>query len=343
MKNILIALVLAVAVALGAIAYRQASQAAQNRAELRAAHTELTAAQTQLNANAEATDKAASAQRSAKALQETLEKTSAFADEKAKQAEQLQSKLAEAKTNSSNPMAGFAKMFKDPKMRDMIKASQKTVMGPMIEKQYGALFKQLNMTADESGQLKKLLTDKMLSGADAGMSLMDNSLTAEERAVATKQIKTQSDDYDAQIKTFLGDGYPAFADYEKSVPDRMAVSQFTDQLSGDNVLSADQNDKLIQAMGDARKNFKWTTDFNNQNQTPPDGDFSKMFAAGKLDTFATENERFDTEFLAKAGTILSPTQLKEFEQHQKTQRDLKLMGLKMAEGMFGNQTPAPAH
>ena len=168
MKNIVIAVLLIAAIALGTIAYRQANQAAQNRAELLQAHTELAAAQTKLTASAEAADKAASVERSSKAIQETLVKTSQFAKEKEQQAAQLQEKLADAKTNSSNPMAGVAKMFNDPKMREMIKSQQKLVMGPMIEKQYGALFEQLKLTPDEGGQLKKLLTDKMLAGADAG-------------------------------------------------------------------------------------------------------------------------------------------------------------------------------
>jgi len=46
-------------------------------------------------------------------------------------------------------------------------------------------------------------------------------------------MKSATDDYDAQIKQFLGDdNYQMFQAYEKTTPDRMTVSQFSDQLSG---------------------------------------------------------------------------------------------------------------
>ena len=70
MKNILIVLLLAMAVALGALAYHQSHQAAQNRAELLSVHAELAAVQSKLKATAEATDRLAGTERSAKALQE---------------------------------------------------------------------------------------------------------------------------------------------------------------------------------------------------------------------------------------------------------------------------------
>src|SRR5450759_4322165 len=107
----------------------------------------------------------------------------------------------------------------------------------------------------------------MLAGADAGMSLMDGSLDAAQRADLAKQTKSETDDYDAQLKQFLSDdNYPAFRAYEKTVPDRMTVSQFSDQLAGGaSPLSNDQQQQLSQAMNDARTSFKWTTDNNNKN------------------------------------------------------------------------------
>ena len=337
MKNILIALLLAMAVALGALAYHQSHQAAQNRAELLSVHAELAAVQSRLKATAEATDRLAGTERSAKALQETLVKTSQFAKEKEQQAAQLQEKLADAKTNSNNPMAGVAKMFNDPKMREMIKSQQKMVMGPMIEKQYGDLFKQLKMSADESGQLKKLLTDKMLAGADAGMAMMDGSVDAAQRAELTKQMKSEQEDYDAQIKQFFGDGYDSYKNYEKTVPDRMVVSQFGDALSGDAALQPDQQAQLIQALNEERTGFKWTTDFSDQSKPPADGNYAAMFTEEKLDKFTQEKEKFDQQFLARAQKILSPEQFKQYAQFQKTQRDMQIMGMKMAAQMFGGE------
>jgi len=332
MKNIIIVLLLVVSLVLGARAVHQQKQITQSRDELARTQSQLASAQDQLKAGTGATEQIASAKRSSKILQDTLVETSRFADEKAKQAEQLQQLLAAAKTNSSNPLAGMAKMFNDPRMKEMIKSQQKAVMGPMIDKQYGALFQQLNMTADESMQLKTLLLNKILAGADAGMSMLDGSMDADKRAELTRQMKSQTDDYDTQIKQFLGDAYPAYQSYEKTVPDRTVVNQFSDQLSGDNSLNPDQQAQLIQAMSDARTGFKWTTDYSNKN--PPNGDFTAMFSADKLDQFTKEKEQFDQQFLEQAQRILTPAQATQFQQFQASQRQLQIMGMKMAAQMF---------
>ena len=246
--------------------------------------------------------------------------------------------MSGAKTNAAkaNPMAGMAKMFKDPKMRELIKTQQKAFMGPMITKQYEEFFKAANLSSEDSDQLKKLMTDKMLVGADQGMALMDDSTTAEERAAAGKKIKADQDDYDAQIKQLLGDNYAAYQSYEKTVPDRSEVNQFGEQLSGDQALTADQKTQLVKELGEARSSFKWTTDYT-QNKTPEDGNYAGMFSDEKIEKFAQEKEQFDAQFLERAQKILTPEQTKQYAEHQKTQRDMQMMGMKMAASMFGKK------
>ena len=331
MKNITIVLLVIVSIALAALAVNQQKRAAQTRAELAKAQAELVTARQELAAFADAADQIASAKRASKALQDSLTETSKFADEKAKQAEALQQTLA-TKTNSSNPLAGMAKMLNDPKMKEMIKSQQKAALGPILDKQYGALFQQLNMTPEQSAQLKSLLMNKMLAGSDAGMAMLDDSVDAAKRAELAKQMKSDMDEYDAQIKQFLGDAYPTYQNYEKTVPDRTVVSQFSDQLSGDNALTPDQQAQLIQAMTDARTGFKFTTDYSTQS--PPNGDYASMFSADKVDQFTKEKEQFDQQFLAQAQKFLTPAQAAQFEQFQSSQRQLQIMGMKMAAQMF---------
>ena len=225
-------------------------------------------------------------------------------------------------------------MFKDPKMKEMIKSSQKAFMGPMLDKQYAALFQQLNLTPDQTAALKDLLQKKMSVGADAGMSMLDGSLDAAQRVDLAKQMKSETDDYDAQIKQFLGDdNYQVFQAYEKTTPDRMTVSQFSDQLSGSATpLSSDQQQQLIQMMSDERNGFKWTADYNNKN--PLNGDFASMFSEDKINQFAKEKDQLDQQILARAQQMLTPEQLASFQQFQTTQRELQIAGMKMAATMF---------
>ena len=327
MKNIAIALLLAVSIALGALTIHQKNQLAQMQ-------TQLASVQNQLKEKSEADEKTMFAESRAKMLQNALTETAAAAGEQSKQVVQLQKSLVATKTNGANPFGEMSKMFKDPKMKEMIKSSQKMFMGPMIDKQYAALFQQLNMTPEQAATLKDLLQKKMLAGADAGMSMMDGSLDAAQRADLTKQIKSATDDYDAQIKQFLGDeNYPAFQGYEKTVPDRMTVSQFSDQLvGGTSPLSNDQQQQLAVAMNDARTSFKWTTDYNNKN--PSSGDYASMFSEDKINQFTSEKEQFDQQFLTRAQQILTPEQAMAFQQFQTAQRELQIMGMKMAANMF---------
>ena len=332
MKNIAIVLLLAVSIALGALAFRQKHQLTET-------HTQLVAVESRLQAQAAAIESTKAAASRAKMLEAALKETAAAAGEQSKQqtkqVAQLQTKLAEAKTNApAGGLSALSTMFKDPKMKEIIKAQQKTVRGPMIEKQYAGLFRQLNMTPEESTSMKDLLMKKMLAGADSGLSLLDGSLDAAQRAELTKQMKAETEAYDAQIKNFLGtDNYSAFQSYEKTVPDRFSVTQFNDQLgSGPNQLSADQQEQLALAMSEARTSYKWTTDYSNKK--PTDGDYAAMFSEDKLNQYAQEKEKFDEQFLTKAQQILTPDQSKAFADFQKTQRDLQMMGMKMAASMF---------
>jgi hypothetical protein len=324
MKNVAITLLLAATISLGAFSWHQKNQLAQMQ-------TQLANAQNQLKEKSEADEQIARVERKSKILQDTLAETSKFAAEKSKQAEQLQQSLAAAKTNGANP---FADMFKDPKMKELIKSSQKAFMGPMLDKQYAALFQQLGLTPEQTATLKDLLQKKMLVGADAGMSMMDGSLDASQRMELAKQIKGKTDEYDAQIKQFLGDeNYQMFQAYEKTTPDRMTVSQFSDQLSGgDTALNADQQQQLIQMMSDERNGFKWTTDYNNKNTL--NGDFTSMFSEDKINQFMKEKEQLDQQILVRARQILTAEQLASFQQFQTSQRELQIAGMKMAAQMF---------
>ena len=332
MKNIALILLLAVSIALGALTFRQKNQLAET-------NSQLAAVETRLQAQTAMIESAKAAASRAKMLEAALKESAAAAGEQSKQqtnqVAQLQTKLAAAKTNApAGGLSALATMFKDPKMKEMIKSQQKAVMGPMIEKQYASLFRQLNLTPEESASMKDLLMKKTLAGADSGMSLLDGSLDASQRAELSKKTKAETDDCEAQIKEFLGaDNYSAFQSYEKTVPVRYSVTQFNDQLgSGPNQLSADQQEQLALAMSEARTSYKWTTDYSNKK--PTDGDYAAMFSEDKVNQYAQEKEKFDEQFLAKAQQILTPDQIKTFADFQKTQRDLQMMGMKMAASMF---------
>jgi hypothetical protein len=332
MKNILIAIFIVATIAFGSVSVAQRKVLKDQALKLQQTEARVAALEKELKDKSESIERASLAEQKATVLQKTVAETAAAAVEKSQQVEQLQQKLDLAKTNDMGSLIG--NMLKDPKMKDMIKASQKLYIGPMVDKSYGAFVQQMNLSSEQAAGLKDLLQKKMLVATDMGTSMLDSSLDAAQRAELTKQIKTETDAYDAQIKDFLGEqNYKSFQDYEKTVPDRMVVDQFSTQLGDSATLTSDQQSQLIQAMSDERNNFKWTVNFNDQKSSG--GDLATMFTDENISRFAQEQEQFDQQFLTRAQTILGPDQLKAFEQFKKSQRDMQIAGMKIAAKMFG--------
>ncbi|MFO1487447.1 MAG: hypothetical protein U1F65_03120 [Verrucomicrobiota bacterium] len=330
MKNAIIGILLIATLALGALFLTQQKQAKTKSEQLAATESKLAEAKAEVQSKSEADEKVTAAETKARILQDTLKETAASVEQQSNRVAQLQ---AAAKTNT--PANPFAAMLKDPKMKEMIKTQQKMVMGPMIEKNYSAFLKQSSLSPEQAANLKQLLTDKMLSGADMGMSMLDGSLDAEKRAELTRQVKTNMDNYDRQIKELLGDDTnKAFQDYEKTVPDRMAISQLHDQLANTpNALTPELENQIIGIMSQERTGFKWTTDYSNQNAV--NGDLGKMFTEDKLNTFALEKEQLDQKVLDRVKPLLSEDQFTAYQSFLEQQRNLQLAGMKMAGQMFG--------
>jgi len=333
MKNITIAVLLIATIALGALSVMQRGKAQKQATQLAEAETRLAAVEAQLKEKTEAIESAKLAETKAKVLQETLSATAAGALDRSNQIAQLQQSLATAKTNTgSNPLAD---MLKDPAMKEMIKSQQKLVLGPMIDKMYSELAKQLNLSPEQTSGLKELLLNKMMAGAEMGMSLMDGSADAAKRVEIGRQIKADMQAFDSQIKEYLGEeNYRSFEAYEKTTPDRMAVGQFREQLASSSTpLTADQERQLVQAMNQERTNFKWSTDY--QNKQPGDPDFAQIFSEEKLNQFAREKAQFDQQFIERAKQILTPDQIALYESYQATQTETQIGQMKMAAKLFG--------
>ena len=163
--------------------------------------------------------------------------------------------------------------------------------------------------------------------------MMGGDMDAEKRTELAKQMKEKNEGFDAQIKTMLGDeNYAVFETYEKTIPDRTAVSQFKSQIGDSTPLDANQEQLLIAAMSEARKDFKFTTDYNNK--TDFSEDMMSKFTEERVDVFFKESDRLNQQYLARAQTILSQEQFTAYQKSLKTQQDMARMGMKMAVQMF---------
>src|ERR1051326_64641 len=270
-------------------------------------------------------------------LQPRLHETQANAIAKAEEVTQISEALANRVQTNAKAANPLGEMFKNKEMKEMIKTQQKTVLGGMIDKNYGAYFTSLNLTPEQSSALKDLVLNRGLADAEAGMSMLSETDPTKRKELMDK-TKADRDAINSQIKAFLGeDNYTQFQTYEKTIPDRMALNMYKDQQdTGPGALNSDQESQLLQAMSEERQNFKFTTDFSDQSKFT--GDFASYFTEEKIDQFQKEMEDLHQHYLDRAKTILTPEQLDPFGKFLNGQREMQKVGFKMAASMFGQKS-----
>jgi hypothetical protein len=236
--------------------------------------------------------------------------------------------------NPGNPLSALAKMFDDPDMREAIASQQKAAMGPIIDKTYGKLFSDLKLSPDQASALKEMLLNKQLGAAQIGMSALSGDSDPSKAKDLAQKVKAASDASDAEIKAFLGDDkYAQLKTYEKSSADRMTLSGFKDQLNGSAALTADQEQQLVDAMSQARQNFKFTTDFTDKSKLAA-GDVTTMFNEENVNRFIQEMDQLNQHYIEKAQNILTPDQLEAYQKFLNNQQALQKMGMQMGAKMF---------
>lgn len=332
MKTIIAVLFAVIAIGLGALTFVQHQQNEKLRSDLVTLREQLDAAEAELAERAEADEKIALAERKAKILQETLKQSSEIAAQQSKQVADLEQSLA-SKTNS----VGFAELFNDPDMREMVKSQQKTILGPMIERNYGAFLRKMNLTPEQAAYVKELIEKKLSISSEIGMELLSGAMDAEKRKEIGQRIQDETAAVDKALEEFLGsDNYKALKEQEKTFATREQIGQLKDQLArSDIAINSAQEEQLVNLMTHEREQFKWTTDFNDQN--PGNLNMAEMFTEERVKRFSEEQLEYNTRLVEKAAAFLSHEQVSEFEKHLETQRKMQELGMMMAARMLNSQ------
>jgi hypothetical protein len=327
MKNIVIGILLLTTLVFGGLYLTQNQKASEAKAEAAALRQKLVEMESSVVQHEE----------QAATLQTRLHETQAKAIAKAEEVTQISEALTNRVQTNAKAANPLGEMFKNKEMKEMIKTQQKTVLGGMIDKNYGAYFTSLNLTPEQSSALKDLVLNRGLADAEAGMSMLSETDPTKRKELMDK-TKADRDAINSQIKDFLGeDNYTQFQTYEKTIPDRMALNMYKDQQgTGPGALNSDQESQLLQAMSEERQNFKFTTDFSDQSKFT--GDFASYFTEEKIDQFQKEMEDLHQHYLDRAKTILTPEQLDPFGKFLNGQREMQKVGFKMAASMFGQKS-----
>jgi hypothetical protein len=206
--------------------------------------------------------------------------------------------------------------------------------GALIQKTYAPFFEQCQLNPDQQARLKDLVLKRTMAGVRAGIAGAGKKTDAAQRMALMEQVKTETAVQNAQIQQLLGEAsYQAFQEFEKTIPDRMLISQFASKFSRTPLApSTGQQEELCQQMIASRARFEWTTPISQRNQ--PGIEYLSGLNQEILSAFAQEEETFGRQFLAEAGRVLNPEQIIAFGQFLERQRQSQVNQMKMAAKLF---------
>ena len=224
----------------------------------------------------------------------------------------------------------LSKMMSDPAMKEMMRSQQKT----MIDTMYGTLFKEMNLTPEERQKFSELLLDQQAKTMEAGMGIFEEGgLTNVTQSVQARQKESEE-----QLKALLGEErFTQYQEYQKTVGDRMQLDQLRRQM--DTAGAPVQDEQLQQLLALTKEERERVPAPFPQDPQGAAANMEKMLSGEHMEKQMAWQEEINRRVLERATTVLTPDQLKAYEQFQTQQINMQKLGLKMMRGMFGGQKP----
>jgi hypothetical protein len=238
-------------------------------------------------------------------------------------------KAAAPAKNASAFMDGLASMMKNPEMKEMMRAQQEGA----LEFTHGSLFRYLGLTGDALKDFKALLVDRQMAMLDTSLSAMESGTTREDRLKKAEELKKITDDYDQQIREFLGEkDFAVYKEFEDTQTERIEVNMFKQHLDPILSLTEQQEHDLIVALNEERKSFQFIEAMKEPGKIDP-ADINEAFMARMME----ETAKLQDKSAVRAAAILNPQQLEQFREHQKQYYAMQAMGMKMASQLFNKK------
>lgn len=239
---------------------------------------------------------------------------------------------------NANPFGGkgmgkmLQNMMKDPAMKEMIKAQQKVTLNMM----WGGFLKESDLTQEQKDKFSELMAENQMKAVESAGDIFEDGAA---RTNAIASAKEREKQLDADLKELLGDKYPEYQDYKKTLADRMQLNQFRTALEGtDHPLQDGQMKQLLTIMKEQRAAVPPVFAGDNSSE-----DWKRFSSDDALAKHFKWQEDYNQRVLAAAAGILSPEQIKELEASQKQHLEMQKLGMKMARQMLGgtNSTSVP--
>jgi hypothetical protein len=330
MKNTLLAVLIAITIALGAVGVVQWQKLGAQKAELASLRAE---------AEQKAQEAAALQASRERVDQERDDLLQQQADDRAREfraGQQAAGKAgakdsaadaaaSEEKKSGKNPFGEMiAKMMEDPETKKMIRDQQRLVMDQL----YGPLIKKMQLTPEEASQFKDLLADNMMKGAENAGSLFNDT----NRTEALEKLATDQKNLDEQIRGFLGESrYMQYKDYQQTAGERMQLTQFQQtSAASEHPLSDPQTEALLTLMKEEKQAVAASTGLPLPGDNSDPATMQAMFSGEGIDNMLQSQETVNQRVYERARDVLRPEQLNAFGQFQTNQLQMMRVGLTMA-------------
>lgn len=228
-------------------------------------------------------------------------------------------------------MNSMAQMMENPTMNKVMVASQRGVIGAL----YSDMIDSLGLTEDETSYFMELLMYRQMQQMDLSMKMMGGNMSDEEKTAMADDLIEVDKTVKAEMEKFLNnpEDYEEFEFYEKTMGERMMLSQMEQTLTDPNAALSDETyNELLTMMHDEKTGFNFTTDLSDQENR----DLSPArFSKDNLQAYASDMDNLNGKMIQKAETLLTPEQLAAFETTIQSMAEMQKAQLEMAAQMFG--------
>ena len=222
----------------------------------------------------------------------------------------------------------MSKMMSDPAMKEMMRSQQKTMLNTM----YGALFKEMNLTAEEKQKFSELLLDQQMKTMEAGMGVFEEGGLTN----VTQSVQAQQKETEEQLKALLGEErFTQYQEYQKTVGDRVQLDQLRQQM--ETAGTPVQEEQLNQLLALTKEERERTPAPFPQDPQAAAANMEKMLSGEGMESQMAWQEEINRRVLERAATVLTPEQLKAYGDFQAQQINMQKLGVKMMKEMFGRQ------
>jgi hypothetical protein len=198
----------------------------------------------------------------------------------------------------------FAELLADPEVVELMMVQRKGE----LDGRYAALFKKLNLSAEETDALKTLLAEKRLARMETNAVARAEGIGGNDREMMQELVRESDEEVEARMRELLGnDRYTKLQEYESTSQERSRVQQLDMRLSYSQApLLPYQGEALVSIYADAPPEPRLT----GRNSTPEE-------TAAYFDQLRA----YDSQIYTKAQSVLNASQLEALRQMQSERMD----------------------